>query len=350
MNYKISVIIPIHNNEKHLNNAIDSVIHQTIGFENIELILIDDVSTDSSLDIINHYSQYDNCKAIFLKENLRPGFARNVGIKNSSGEYLMFLDADDEYSLDVCETLYNMIKDKEEVDVIYSNHIVKTRGKEFIGLVRDEALEKVCPNGSLKDFTYNFPIWGAIYNSEFIKKNDIKCSKNMEDVYFNVFVFLNAKCIICLNDYFGYKYNVFDFDNNQTITNTHDKDTFINYYLNGATEIVKKINKEYSGNLKYIGNEFIRILLMFFLQCRMDFSDRLELIKKIYDFEQLYDYEIKLEVKWASILNYFILNKHFYIASTISTIINFILTVNFIEKLARKTFLKQIEYNNLKEN
>ena len=68
--YKISIIIPIYNAESTLKNTICSVINQTIGFENIELILVDDNSNDSSKVIIKEYdSQYSNIKSIFLKEN-----------------------------------------------------------------------------------------------------------------------------------------------------------------------------------------------------------------------------------------------------------------------------------------
>lgn len=344
MSYKISVIIPIHNNENHLNKSINSVINQSFNFNDIELILIDDVSTDSSKDIITGYQiKYPNVNAIFLKENLRPGFARNVGIENSNSEYLMFLDADDEYPLDVCETLYNKITNEEGVNGIYSNHILRTRGKEFIGLVREKNYLKVYPNRSLKNFTYNFPIWGAIYETSFIKEKNIRCSKNMEDVYFNIQVFLEADSIICLNNYYGYYYNVFDVNKNETITNKHSKETFLNYYLDGATNIVNMLKERYPNNLKYVGNEFIKILLMFFLQCEMNFKSREETLKKIHDFEQLYDYKIKNEQKWLSIINYFILNKNFKIAAFISTLIYLFLSISLFERISRKIILRQVE-------
>lgn len=344
LSYNISVIIPIHNNEEHLHTSINSVINQSFPFKNIELILVDDVSTDSSKEIIKEYqNKYSNVKAIFLKENLRPGFARNVGIEHTDSDYMMFLDADDEYPLDVCETLYKKIINEEDVNAIYSNHVLRTRGKEFIGLVREEPYNKICPHGSLENFTYNFPIWGAIYETSFIKEKNIRCSKNMEDIYFNLQVFLEADCIICLNDYYGYYYNVFDVDKIETITNKHSKETFLNYYLDGATFIVNMLKEKYPNNLKFIGNEFIRILLMFFLQCKMDFKTREEIIKKIYDYEQLYDYDIKPEQKWLAILNYFILNKNFKIATIISALVYSFLSIKIFEKISRKLILRQVE-------
>ena len=97
--YKVSVIIPVYNAEDTLKNAVDSVVNQTIGFENIELILVDDNSSDGSKEIISDYAnEYDNVKPIFLSKNSgSPSMPRNVGIDNATAPYLMFLDNDDGY-------------------------------------------------------------------------------------------------------------------------------------------------------------------------------------------------------------------------------------------------------------
>ena len=99
MEYKVSVIIPVYNADKYLRTAIESVINQTIGFENIELIIVNDNSTDNSRRIIEEYSsKYDNIVDIHLEKNSGyPGKPRNVGIEIANAPYLIFLDADDEY-------------------------------------------------------------------------------------------------------------------------------------------------------------------------------------------------------------------------------------------------------------
>ena len=105
--YKVSVIVPVYNSADKLQRAFDSVYNQSLGFENIELILIDDASTDNSRDIIDNYvSKYDNVKSIYLDEN--SGYAgrpRNIGVHNANAPYLMFLDADDFYFENACELL-----------------------------------------------------------------------------------------------------------------------------------------------------------------------------------------------------------------------------------------------------
>ncbi len=107
--YKISVIIPVYNAEKYLKRAIDSVIRQSIGFENIEIVIVDDASTDNSKQIIEEYAtKYPNIKAIFLEQNSgTPAKPRNVGIENAAGEYIMTLDSDDEFFENACELLYD---------------------------------------------------------------------------------------------------------------------------------------------------------------------------------------------------------------------------------------------------
>ena len=91
MAYKVSVIMPIYNAEKNLENTIKSVINQTIGFENIELILVDDASTDNSKKIIKRFQEkYPNIIAYFSENNHGfPGFGRNIGLKLATSEYIM---------------------------------------------------------------------------------------------------------------------------------------------------------------------------------------------------------------------------------------------------------------------
>ena len=96
--YQVSVIIPVYNAEKNLKNTVQSVINQSIGFENIELILVDDASTDDSKNIIKSLSkEYNNIIHYYSKKNHgAPGFGRNTGLKLATSNYIMFLDNDDE--------------------------------------------------------------------------------------------------------------------------------------------------------------------------------------------------------------------------------------------------------------
>ncbi|MBO5038346.1 MAG: glycosyltransferase [Alphaproteobacteria bacterium] len=114
----ISVIVPVYNAEKYLCQCLDSIINQT--FEAIEILCVDDGSTDSSLAILNRYASKDDRIKVFSQKNSGPAKARNVGLENSCGDYIMFCDADDTYEPNMCEEMYRTINDKN-VDVVMCN-------------------------------------------------------------------------------------------------------------------------------------------------------------------------------------------------------------------------------------
>lgn len=108
----VTVILPVYNAEKTLKKTIDSVIRQTIGFKNIELIIIDDRSTDRSRTIILSYARlYPNIVPVFFrKNNGSPAIPRNIGIQLAKGEYMMFIDSDDWLTPNGIEVLYKILK------------------------------------------------------------------------------------------------------------------------------------------------------------------------------------------------------------------------------------------------
>ena len=113
-NYKFSIIIPIYNSERYLDETIKSIVNQTIGFENIQLILINDGSKDNSEDICFKYIEKNLNNIIYIKqENKGQSFARNVGYKYIEGEYVNFLDSDDKLEKDGLEKVYNYFNDNE---------------------------------------------------------------------------------------------------------------------------------------------------------------------------------------------------------------------------------------------
>ncbi len=107
-NFLISIIIPVYNAEKYLSECIDSVINQTL--KDIEIICIDDGSSDSSNSILKKYCNNDSRIKIITTENQGVSAARNLGIEIASGEYIMFVDSDDWIDINTCEEMYNNIK------------------------------------------------------------------------------------------------------------------------------------------------------------------------------------------------------------------------------------------------
>ena len=107
---KISIIIPVYNVEKYLRECLDSCINQTL--ENIEIICVDDCSTDDSYKILEEYQSKDPRIEIFKqKQNNRQGAARNKGLEIATGEYIWFVDSDDYIDTKACQILYDAIRD-----------------------------------------------------------------------------------------------------------------------------------------------------------------------------------------------------------------------------------------------
>lgn len=113
---KVSVIIPVYNEENYLEECLDSICGQTM--EEIEIICVDDGSTDRTPQILRQYAQRDSRIKVYTQENQYAGVARNHGMQHASGEYLAFLDGDDYYSADMLEKMYNRAEEyKAEITI-----------------------------------------------------------------------------------------------------------------------------------------------------------------------------------------------------------------------------------------
>ena len=127
---KVSVIIPVYNVEEYLHECLDSVINQTL--KDIEIICVDDGSTDKSLDILKEYAKRDNRITVMTQQNLHAGVARNAGMVVASGEYVHFLDSDDWVEKEALEKLYNLAHSKQ-IDVLkFKNKMYDNVTKQFI--------------------------------------------------------------------------------------------------------------------------------------------------------------------------------------------------------------------------
>lgn len=112
----VSIIVPCYQVEKYIRRCVDSIINQSIGFENIELILVDDASTDGTLEILRKYEKmYPGIIVIECEKNGRQGTARNIGLQYATGKYIGFVDADDWIEPDMYEHMY-LIAEEYSVD------------------------------------------------------------------------------------------------------------------------------------------------------------------------------------------------------------------------------------------
>ena len=194
---KISVIIPIYNAEKYLREALDSVINQT--YKNLEIICVNDGSTDNSLSIIKNYMEHDERIKLVDKANSGYGASVNLGFANSTGKYLAIFEPDDILDSKIYETLYKAIKE-DDLNVVKCNFYFYWSQKNKIkknGLITKCASNKVIlPKDKLKIFTCHASVWAALYKKEFLNSNDIKFLEtpgaSFQDMSFNFKVLASA--------------------------------------------------------------------------------------------------------------------------------------------------------------
>lgn len=127
---KVSVIIAVYNVEMYLRQCMNSVINQTL--HDIEIICIDDGSTDNSLPILKEYQTKDIRVKVYTQQNKGAGAARNLGLKHATGEYLSFLDSDDFFELDMLEKAYDKINTAQAQIVVFRSDQYREDLKEFI--------------------------------------------------------------------------------------------------------------------------------------------------------------------------------------------------------------------------
>lgn len=189
----ISIIIPIYNAEKNLYKCIGSIIKQSV--KEIEIIFIDDGSSDKSLSICNEIADKDHRIKVFSQKNSGVSAARNKGISMAKGKYIMFCDSDDFVEENWCEELFNIIYENEKIFAICGYSIInKRKGQEHI---IEKVLDKKCSIDSLskKDFyrlyknnLINSPC-NKIFETKIIQDNNIRFNENLslgEDLLFNL--------------------------------------------------------------------------------------------------------------------------------------------------------------------
>lgn len=175
---KVSIIIPVYNVEKYIGKCVESVINQTLN--DIEILCVNDASTDASLSIIQEYAKQDKrVKIISYETNKSASQARKDGVLHAEGEYIMFLDGDDYLERTACENLYNVIS-KKKVDMVHfgtniinEGHVSEQRItnlekllKPYSGMLRNSDVFTGC----FIEKKYRFSIWNKIYESNFCKK------------------------------------------------------------------------------------------------------------------------------------------------------------------------------------
>lgn len=203
---KISVIIPVYNSEKYINQCLDSIINQT--FKDIEIICINDGSTDKSSEILQQYSNKDKRIKIINQQNSGASVARNKGIDISTGDYLSVLDCDDFFDLDMFELMYDQAL-KYDTDITLCGAKTfddKTKVLKNINTIKFELLanKEVFSARDVAKHIFQLDInwcWDKLYKTSFIKKNKIyfQSAKAHEDTFFVTYSLTKCERISVLN-------------------------------------------------------------------------------------------------------------------------------------------------------
>lgn len=245
-----SLIVPLYNVEKYLKRCIESLINQT--YDNIEILLIDDGSTDNSLNICSNYSKVDNRIKVFHKENGGLSDARNYGIDRAKGDYVIFIDSDDYIDTDTCEKFLPYCK--ENCDIIIGNAYVQNKTEEKI---KNYYINKVITGKEFllegyKNSAISMAAWLYIYKRTFLIENHFKFKYGIyhEDEEFTPRTLMFAEKVRTTGEFF-YHYDVRD----DSITTKKNKRKNAEDLYNTLCEL-EKIYNNINDNLlrKYLLN------------------------------------------------------------------------------------------------
>jgi len=312
---KISIIIPVYNADKYLEACLESIINQTM--KDIEILCIDNGSTDNSPIILKKFANLDSRIKVLKQNNLGAAVARNKGIKIASGEYLLFLDADDYFDLRLCDIAYSTIK-SVDADVALFGAYKYDETTNTTTLMKWMVDQRYLPKNtpfSPEDipeciFQVSTPApWSKIFRRQFILDNNLwfQNLNNSNDVYFVYSALVLAKKITYTSEPLTY-YRTGINNNIQSKKSKHPKDFY---------KAICKLKEELEGRglftiyEKSFINYAIPNCFWNFRTIKKDslsFDEKLRIIKNLGGFDYPKDYYFNNDIKWLS--DYFELLGH----------------------------------------
>lgn len=244
---KVSIIVPAYNAEEYLNRALDSIVNQV--YKNIEIIVIDDCSTDNTKNIIKEYADSDDrIIPFYLVENKGVSAARNIGLKAATGDYIVFVDSDDEITKDAVRRMVD-VAEKYNSDYVDSYHLLrytKDNGKQ-VSFTENKIPKKTLCLGKVEDdirviSMYNYTT-GKLIKRQLLE--DIKFDENLrryEDLVLDHQLKIKLKNYTFLNKPIYIYYQRED-----SLVNIFGKKHLC--YLDAA-RIVKDLYKDYDDDIK----------------------------------------------------------------------------------------------------
>lgn len=282
MNKKISVIVAVYNTEKYVERCLNSLLNQT--YQNLEIIVVEDDSTDNSKEVLKKYSHDDKVKLIYNKKNSGLSYSRNVGLENATGSYIGYIDSDDYVDLDYYEKLMQSIIDSKAEIAICDIKVVDED-------TNTEVISRCCNND---EFTvYNVVDNGLaasacnkLFKKELISKYKFAEGKVNEDIAVVIPTIVNAKMITYAKTYYYYVQRGGSIQN----SGFSDKRFDIFYGVKTTLERIKD-NKDYESLKDAIVFNQLIVLLIYVIPKEKNWNRRKEILKK-YN-ELVYEYQIR---------------------------------------------------------
>lgn len=286
--YKLSVIIPVFNNEQYLKECLDSICNQTLS--DIEIICVNDGSEDNSLQIIEEYKEKDNRIILINQDNMGQSSARNNGLKIATGEYIGFVDSDDYIDKDFYEKLYNSAT-KNNSDIAVAG-IVRFKGirRKCMLHLSDEIIEK---NLNKKMKLCRIPrqcyVVNKIYKRDSLLKNNLFFKEGIyyEDVRFTIRAIYFLKDLVTVpNTYYYYRKNY-----NSTVKTISDKK---NQDMINARKDMLAFAQEHNIEFKHCPGAYIKKMTKYnFLGLTIMKVVEYETMKKYYLFSRWFVFDIR---------------------------------------------------------
>ena len=203
---KTSIIIPVYNAGKYLEKCLNSIINQSI--KDIEIICVDDGSTDKSLQILNDFAQRDSRIKIYCQPHVGggAGSARNLGMSKACGETLLFLDADDEFDENLVKELYEKLE-KEDADIAFCNFQMENKNSDicyfdYSDFIKNPIVNRFNYQNNLFSVAAPF-VWNKMFRKSFIDKCNLQfmntCHSN--DIAFVFLAMAHAQKIVFVNSF-----------------------------------------------------------------------------------------------------------------------------------------------------
>ena len=308
-NINISVIVPVYNCEKYLEQCINSILQQS--YKDFELILLNDGSSDSSLEICRKYSDLDNRIVLINQENIGVSNTRKKGITLARGNYICFIDSDDYIDKEYLNVLFQNINE-QSIDIVCCNSInFGDKSKEPINIECDEIIKNKerLYSDYFSRYRYTCTLWGKLIDKRILEDLTFPNMRYAEDTFLMLKIFNRVECIKIIK-YSGYNYRI----QSQSATSTIRESLKLMDILKRdklAFEICKNYNEIlFNKAINRYVDDLYGLVVSFYKEEKNN-NDKIEICSVISDNYKYINKMVKVKGIKINVIRLFLFNKNF---------------------------------------